>query len=242
VTPLVIALAVAGSVITLWLSPRTQASVRPIGRLIPAALAGTALVLSILPIRSRFGSPWAFVWPIPGAHAIRAIDRIGVVAGLVASLALVASASAIYKRTAGHHKQWVLRAIIVLLLCGAAIEQLNSTHEPGIDRPSELALLRSVRPPPARCRTFYIVDSSRKNLPWYAYQTEAMVISERLRVPTINGYSGWAPQDWTLLNPLDTGYTSAVAAWVREHRLQQGMCRLDLAHMNWSTASTPGNA
>jgi len=238
----VMAFALAGSVITLWISPRTQASVRPIGRLIPAALAGTALLLSILPIRTRVGSPWAFIWPIPGAHAIRAIDRIGVVAGLFASLALVASASEIYKRAAGHHKQWILRAIIVLLLCVAVVEQLNSTPEPGIDRRSELALLRSVRPPPALCRTFYIVDSSRKNLPWFAYQTEAMVISERLRIPTINGYTGWAPQDWTLVNPLDPGYTAAVASWVREHRLQQGMCRLDLAHMNWSTASTPGKA
>src|SRR5262249_8172241 len=110
VTPLVMALALAGSVITLWISPKTRASVRPIGRLIPAARAGTAFLRSILPIRTRVGSPWAFIWPIPGAHAIRAIDRIGVVAGLFASLALVASASEIYKRAAGHHKQWILRA------------------------------------------------------------------------------------------------------------------------------------
>jgi hypothetical protein len=243
VTPLLMALAIAGSVITLRISPRAQhGAARSIGALIPAALVGTAVLLSILPINTRFGSPWALVWRIPGADGIRAIDRIRVVACLCASLALVASASGIYKRTAGHHKQWILRTIIVLLLCVATVEQLNSTRESRIDRPSELALLRSVPPPPAPCRAFYVVDSRPKNLPFFVYQTEAMVISQKLRVPTINGYSGYYPQDWTLVNPHDPGYPQAVAAWVREHRLQQGMCRLDLADMSWSTASTPGNA
>ena len=242
VTPLVMALAIAGSVITLRIAPRTRAGAWPIGRLIPAALAGTAVLLSILPIRTRFGSPWASIWRIPGANGIRAIDRIGVVACLCASLALVASASEIYKRTAGHDNQWILRTIIVLLLCVAAVEQLNSTSESYIDRPSELALLRSVQPPPVVCRAFYVVDSSPKNLPFFVYQTEAMVISQRLRVPTINGYTGYYPQDWTLVNPKDPGYRLAVTAWVREHRLQRGMCRLDLADMSWSTpASTPVN-
>jgi len=242
VTPLLMALAIAGSVITLRISQRAQSGVRSFARLIPVALVGTAVVLSILPINTRLGSPWALVWRIPGADGIRAIDRIRVVACLCASLALVASASEIYKRTAGHHKQRILRTSIVLLLCVAAVEQLNSTRESRINRPSELALLRSVPPPPASCQAFYIVDSSRKNLPFFAYQTEAMVISQRLRLPTINGYTGYYPQDWTLVNPKDPGYRQAVVAWVREQRLQRGICRLDVAQMNWSAAPTRGNA
>src|SRR5947209_11273678 len=63
----------------------------------------------------------------------------------------------------------------------------------------------SVQPPPVVCRAFYVVDSSPKNLPFFVYQTEAMVISQRLRVPTINGYTGYYPQDWTLVNPKDPG-------------------------------------
>src|SRR6202042_762116 len=89
VTPNIITLAVVGSVLALWMSRTPVRRGRSIAVRSAAILAATAVVLSVLPLDTRLGSLWAVVWHIPGATVIRRTGRIGVVAGLVASMALV---------------------------------------------------------------------------------------------------------------------------------------------------------
>ena len=137
------------------------------------------------------------MWHIPGAFAVRAPDRIGIVAGLVASLAVVGAASYLYKNSTGRYRRSA-RALILVLFSLAAFEQVNTTAESGISRPSELAILRSLRKPPSSCQAFYVIDSSAQHQPFFIYQTEAMIISQNLRLPTINGYSGYEPRGWKL--------------------------------------------
>jgi len=53
------------------------------------ALCCTTILFAVLPINTQIGSLWILVWHLPGADAIRAIDRLQVANSLVASLALV---------------------------------------------------------------------------------------------------------------------------------------------------------
>jgi hypothetical protein len=240
VTPLVMLLAVIGSALVLRTAPPTQDAGESIRSVTPAVLTASAMVLLILPVKTPIGSPWILIWHLPGGFAIRAIDRIGIVSALLASLALVAAASELDRRSAGHRMRPILRTAVVVLLCVAVVEQLNTAPNAHIQRPSELAILRSVHAPPAGCRTFFVVDSANVKPPWYELQTEAMVISERLSVPTINGYTGYLPNGWSLLDPSSPGYLSAVESWIGTNRLEAGMCRLDLSGMRWSRWTPAG--
>jgi hypothetical protein len=231
-TPLVIALALGGAVTTGWLLWSRRRARPGVARL-AVALTATAVVLAFLPIKTRFGSPWAAVWHIPGASAIRAIDRIEMVTGTVAVFAIAAAASelAVLLATWQRPRVWQTSALVLLAL--AAVEQVNVNSISDLNRVTQVTLIRSAEAPPTGCRTFFVVDS-RARLAYFEYQLDAMLVSQKFSVPTINGYTGFFPPGWGLLDPSQPTYGAYVSAWVRAHDLGRGLCRLDLATMRWS--------
>jgi hypothetical protein len=248
VTPLVMVLAVVGSALAVWVSRKEVDRARAVAAWSAAALAATAVVVSILPVKTRFGSLWAVVWHIPGATAIRRTNRIGVVAGLLASLALVCAASELYRRGGRRPYRSIRRATIVVLLLLAVAEQVNTTPMAGLDRPAELAFLHSAEAPPRACRSFYVLDKAHASLPpdgaaghavAVTEQLDAMLISQKYLIPTINGYTSYPPDGWGLMNPYSPGYLRAVRSWAKGHNVQEGLCELDLGTMHWQTDPAP---
>jgi hypothetical protein len=63
-----------------------------------------------------------------------------------------------------------------------------------------------------------------------------MLISQKLSIPTLNGYTAHDPEHWGLRTPSAPGYRRAVAAWVTAHRIGAGLCQLDLAPIGWVTS------
>jgi hypothetical protein len=196
------------------------------------ALAATAFILLALPVNTRFGSLWAVVWHLPGANGLRAIDRIELVAGLAATLAIAASARDVGVLRGRWTGGPALRLAGLGLLALAVVEQVNLAPISSIDRPAQVDFVNSVRPAPSTCRTFFVVDTAR-SLPYYDYHLDAMLVSQRLALPTINGYTGHFPPGWSLLDPAKPGYRAGVAEWANRHGLVSGMCSLDLATMRW---------
>jgi hypothetical protein len=249
VTPLVMTIAVVGSAIALWMS-RTEESARRMAARSAAVLAGTAVVLSVLPVRTGFGSLWAVVWHVPGATAIRRTNRIGVVTGFVASLAMVCAASVIYRAGGRPPNRSIRRAAIVVLLLLAVGEQVNTAPMARLDRPAVLAFMRSAKTPPRACRSFYVLDRAHASLKpggsaghsvSVTDQLDAMLVSEKYLLPTINGYTSYAPPGWALMNPYGPGYLAAVRLWAKAHNLQAGLCQLDLDTMHWQTKPAPAD-
>jgi hypothetical protein len=72
-----------------------------------------------------------------------------------------------------------------------------------------------------------------------ADQIDAMLISEKYRLATLNGYTGYQPPGWGLLDPNSPGYLRAVSSWASQHGVETGLCQLDLATMQWQTRPTP---
>jgi hypothetical protein len=56
---------------------------------------------------------------------------------------------------------------------------------------------------------------------------DAMFISLNHRLPTLNGYSAWAPEGWNLRNPPEPEYLDRARAWITDHHLT-GACALDV--------------
>jgi hypothetical protein len=138
----------------------------------------------------------------------------------------------------------------VFLLLLAVAEQINTTRFPselpgdsgvGLDRAAQLAFLRSATPPPSGCRSFFVLDTvhrkplsaGKRHAVTSADQLDAMLISQKYRIPTLNGFSSYFPSGWGLRYPNAPGYLGAVRSWAAEHRVQDGLCRLDLGTMRW---------
>jgi hypothetical protein len=242
VTPLLMVLAVVGSALAMWMTRRERARGGPFTAQAAAVLAATAVVMSILPLRTDIGSLWSVVWHIPGAGVIRRTNRVGVVTGLVASLSVVCAVSVVYGVRGRQPWQSLRRAAVVALLLLAVAEQVNTTDMSRLNRPKELAFLRSTPPPPRQCRSFYVLDTQNSALsPGTAAgdseavtdQIDAILISEKYLIPTVNGYTSYSPPGWGLLDPFWPGYLDAVRSWAEDHHLERGLCQLDLSAMQW---------
>jgi hypothetical protein len=80
-----------------------------------------------------------------------------------------------------------------------------------------------------------VTDSLRNHLFFYEYQTAAMLISQRVDLPTINGYSGDNPPGWGLGYPELPGYLANVKQWTTTYGLTTGVCDFDLGTRTWRT-------
>ncbi len=233
VTPLLLASVTLGALLLGW-SAWSGRAVLDARRRFTVALCLTPIILTILPIRTSAGSVWVLVWHLPGATAIRAADRLQVVSDLVAALALVALASDPWLRGAlARCRPWV-RVLAALLLVGVVVEQVSLPTTSSLHRTDEIATLAAVPPAPHGCTTFFVVDRPGR-IPFYADLTEAMLISQRQGIPTLDGYSGETPPGWNLL--LAPGQVrdldSYAQVWANSHGILSGVCRLDLETDTW---------
>ena len=232
VTPLLLATVVAGGAAGAWAVITHRATMTPTLRA-TLALCCTAVVLVVLPINTSSGSAWALIWYLPGADAIRAIDRLEVAANMVMVLALVGLSSEALRRWRRLRGLSPLRIVCVALLCVIALEQVNTMPGSMMRRIPQDAELASVPRVPQGCASFFVIDSRQNHLRFYEFQTLAMMISQRVGIPTVNGYSGDVPPNWQLLLPNEAGYKVFVQQWVVRHGLS-GVCELDLGTMSWS--------
>jgi hypothetical protein len=236
VTPTVMLLALAGAALALWLLLSRRCYRQGVARL-TVALTLSAIAFTVLPLRTRFGTAWALIWHLPGASAMRAIDRIQVVTSMLAILAIAAAASELSRLTSTWNRWRIWQVAGLILLAVAIGEQVNTSRTSYVNRVTQVAFLSSLSQPPAGCRRFFVVDSARR-LTYYEYQVDAMLVSQHLSVPTINGYSGHFPSGWGLLNPSQPTYPAAVSEWASANQLDPGLCRLDLGSMRWSMLPT----
>jgi hypothetical protein len=234
VTPLLLLAVIVGGGAILWAVVMHRTRLTPMLRL-TLALCCTSVLLTALPIDTIAGSLWVIVWHVPGATAIRAIDRIQVTNDLVSSLALVALVSEADRHWARLRHSAGLRTVGIVLLCLMALEQVHDTDGTMLQRNVQTAALASVPAPPQGCTSFFVIDSSPNSLKFYEYQIEAMLISQRIGLPTINGYSGDLPPGWRLLYPAAPSYMVTLRQWVRAHGLDTGVCQLDLGTKTWDS-------
>jgi hypothetical protein len=248
-TPVTWVLAIGGAALCLWWLRFRRAARPPVARA-AVVLAITAVIAAFIPLHTQYFTLWAVIYHLPGARAMRAIDRAEIVTNLVALLAAAAAVTEIaaHGRTPAHPipgPRWIASYLNTLprlgLLAGAllvllAVEQINSTNTSQLNRRTQSSLLSSVRPAPAACRSFHVVDSTDPALPFYESQIDAMLISQKLSLPTINGYTAYNPPGWNLEEVGANDYFASVAGWVQMHPLVSGLCQLDLAQMTWSVS------
>ncbi len=236
ITPLLSAFVVVAGVAFIWMYRREVSEDRRRQSLVTIALCVTTVVLLILPIKTRFGSLWIAVWHLPGASALRASDRLEIVTGMIAAIAFVSIATSVFRRWQGSPRRSVtVLALGVILATALCCEQLNVDPVAQISRPWQLTLLRDVPSPPRACTSFFVTDSVQRGERSYVYQIDAMLISQKIDLPTLNGYSGENPRKWRLALPEKSNYLAFVKQWAELNHIRTGVCELDIGRMKWTT-------
>ena len=82
------------------------------------------------------------------------------------------------------------------------------------------------------CRSFFMSAGSHEYESRYGhiaglYGLDAAFIALNNSIPTLNGYSAWSPEGWSVDNPSHPLYPAAVRAWVEAHHLRD-VCQLDI--------------
>ena len=197
------------------------------------SLVASSVVLSVLPIRFGQFSLWRGVWTVvPGAHALRAVDRIQLLNDVVAALAIACTSVVITRQRAAAAQTWARRSLVLLAALAVVLvgEQINTTEQARLDRSAEMELLSRVPDPPPRCRSFIIAPTPDQQK-GAAPQIDAMWIAQSTGLPTLNGYSGASPPLWDL-NPSNSEYLGFTVRWVARNDLRN-VCLYDPIAHHW---------
>jgi hypothetical protein len=205
-----------------------------------AAAAAAVCAVWLLLCRTQSGSLWHLVWRfVPGAGAIRLTFRFQYQLSLAVVVVVIAALSTAWDRVitrggwSGGPARRVALAAIVAASVGLSIEEVNLTPTHRIHRREELARLATIPSPGRRCQSFCIREPPPpRPTNSISLQIDAMLIAERLALPTVNGYSGFTPPGWRLENPAAPDYPDLVNRWSAAHGLSQ-VCTLALTEKRW---------
>ena len=197
-------------------------------------LGGIALATVItwgLCIHVRTLSGWYLVYQLfPGAKALRVIARYQIFLMVPIVALVVCYLAALWQR---------LPRAVMLALCGLLLLGELDTGASGtvtLDRQAENER-SSAGAPPRECQAFFVSpardqDSSTLVNAVYPHNVDAMMIAERVNLPTINGFASFNPSDWDFAYPNKPDYPVRIEKYAASHKLT-ALCRLDLATLQW---------
>ena len=121
----------------------------------------------------------------------------------------------------------------VYSLLREVVEQGNA-HRDVFSKSVERAFMASVPPAPRACRAMVMMAQNDTHMGWWApLQIDAMLIAQANYISTVNGYSGWTPDNWTLHMPTEPGYKARVREWVMGHNLDE-LCSFQYETRTWA--------
>ncbi len=221
--PLLLASALAGVSVALWRRDRLW-----------MALGAATILAVLLPVTwgSAHWTAWRLVYAaVPGAAAIRSTTRFALV------LTLPVTLLAAYALGAVRLPRAVLAGLAALLM----FEEINVAPRAEWPRRRYLAEVDVASPPPGLCSHF-IVKQPRypeAEQPSILMNVEAMVVAERLHLPTLNGHASFLPRYRDSSYSQQAEYEEGMAALALQAGLTAGLCELDLRSGVWTAVRMP---
>jgi hypothetical protein len=231
ITPILLAGSVVLAVVALVASRRRHGLLAP-AAIFATAFAAAAAIAFVLPVRYHGHSLWILMWDLPGGTAIRAIWRVGLMSSAMAIASLIASVSELWTYRVRGRRSY-LRPILAAIVLLVVLEQVNVGNFARFERPQTLAFLDSVPKPPAGCKSFYMNYTKGSPVPVFAFQMDAILLAQKLDLPTIDGYTGYDPPNWNLVGVFGNQLDTDAERWAQRYQLT-GVCRLDVSDMVWT--------
>jgi hypothetical protein len=207
----------------LWLAVTAPRRLRP-----PAWLLVRAMLCAV-PFLTLFyhqDSLWlGYSSMIPGANAIRAVGRIVLILLVPAALGLAYLVESLDRRG------WAALGWLVALVCLAEQGVTTDTFDAAANRAAIAQLAGRID----RSRTAFYYHPCDYQRFW-RYQLDAMWASMDTGQPTINGYSGYYPRDWTGFFTIDfepiREVRDVLIEWLDSRKLSPD-------HIQWIGADCP---
>jgi len=200
----------------------------------------SSVILTILIVKVNGTSLWVYVYEfLPGGKALGVIST-----GLI-FISLPIYVTAVYILTKLGKKTFVFSVISALLI----LSELNNPTLK-VDRLTEVNRNYTVTTPPFLCESFYVSGwINQETTPgyweWfnnqYGHNVSAMLLAQKLNIPTINGMASFIPKKYDLVGPNGSAfspnsqeYQNRVNSYVESFKLDN-VCRLDLNTKQWET-------
>jgi hypothetical protein len=168
---------------------------------------------------------------VPGAGVIRAGYRAMIVANFFAIISVALATDRIWLMLSRHSatdlRVKFMRAAMVVLIVLGLVEQVNLTQNSSVSRAFERIHFANVSSASTDCESFYIANEPGQ--PTTVVQVDAMLVAQRVGIPTINGYSGNRPIGWNLYDSTDADYEKNARAWAVRRGIERRLCRFDTA-------------
>ena len=174
---------------------------------------------------------------LPGAVGVRSGYRAMIVANFFAVIAVAFAIDRLFLnlsayRAAGTREMLARSSVIALMILGL-LEQVNLSHSSSLSRVFERAHFNHISAAPIDCRSFYIANEPGQ--PPTSVQIDAMLVAQKIGIPTINGYSGNVPIGWNLLDSAAASYEQNARAWAAHRGIAAGLCRFDMVSGRFAT-------
>jgi hypothetical protein len=193
------------------------------------ALVITVFVVIIFTIKVEEHSAWYFIYHLfPGSKALRVVA----IAYMCLYFPVILVAIKFLRKLNVGTPLFILISVI-LLLGEISVPAL------GLNRKIEIKKISDIKTPPNSCKVFYVSgwdwqkSSSDVMDQLYPHNVTAMMIAQIVKIPTINGFASFNPQDWVFGFPYKDDYDQRVIYYAKQHNIE-GLCRLNLNNKSWS--------
>ncbi len=203
------------------------------------AFLAVAFLGWLLTVSYGHRQPWHLVFDVvPGARGIRTPFRIQLASLFFLCLGL-SHAAARGLVFAGQRQLPGLAAGVGAALALCVAEQIGAPP-PNRDTAAMMRWISVSHRPDFRCDAFYALPApAGSGLPWSEQQSDAMLLSQWIGMPTINGNSSWYPTGWSLQFPDRPEYASQALSWIDAHGLRDRVCGVDPRAGRWEPGIQP---
>ena len=172
----------------------------------------------------------------PGASGIRVVSRILLILLFPAGIILTFFLNGVAEKLSGWKFGGIVLAGIGMLLF---LDHLNVNGNEHFSIAERRTFRESIVPPPEECRIFFVtkkgeIPGEGIELEQSFAQLDAMEIALYCKLKTVCGYSGNAPQNWSLNLIFKESYPQLLQAWVERHSIKEPLYCYDLNDKKWS--------
>jgi putative flippase GtrA len=187
-----------------------------------------------LPISIHGWSLWWFIYHwVPGATGIRVIARLWVFLAFPFAIAITLL---VHQLNSSQPNRLFSLFFVTVLLIG----QINISPYVCLDVLSVLHIIEGMPVVPKACKVFFVMEhsgysSGDKNIDsLYRQNVAAMLISDHVNLPTINGYASFLPPDWDFSEVPHDNYLTRVHKYVQTHHIEN-ICEYSIKNHTWET-------